>query len=74
MPEPTPQDEAGRRPPDAAAAPAGEPHDAPPALDAEDAGLAVEAAGEARGFSPMVWVPVLLIVLVAIVLLFLNYS
>lgn len=69
MREPTPPDEAGRLPPEPT-----EPHEPPPVLDAEDAGLAVEAAGEARGFSPMVWVPVLLIVLVAIVLLFLNYS
>ncbi len=47
---------------------------APTVVAPEDSGLAVEAAGETRGFSPMVWVPVLLIVLVAIVLLFLRYA
>lgn len=47
---------------------------APAVASPEDTGLAVEAAGEARGFSPMVWVPVLLIVLLAIVLLFLRYG
>jgi carbon monoxide dehydrogenase subunit G len=53
------------------------PTSAPPApavTDPEDSGLAVEAAGETHGFSPMVWVPVLLIILVAIVLLFLRYA
>jgi carbon monoxide dehydrogenase subunit G len=55
----------------------GHPPGAPPAPTVaapEDSGLMVEAAGETRGFSPMVWVPVLLIVLVAIVLLFLRYT
>jgi carbon monoxide dehydrogenase subunit G len=47
---------------------------APSVAAPEDSGLAVEAAGETRGFSPMVWVPVLLIVLIAIVLLFLRYT
>lgn len=58
---------------DAPSPPAGAPP-APAVTAPEDSGLAVEAAGETRGFSPMVWVPVLLIVLVAIVLLFLRYA
>jgi carbon monoxide dehydrogenase subunit G len=58
---------------DAPGHPAGAPP-APTVAAPEDSGLAVEAAGETRGFSPMVWVPVLLIVLVAIVLLFLRYA
>lgn len=44
----------------------------PPATAPEDTGLAVETAGESRGFSPAIWVPVLLIILVAIVLFFLS--
>ena len=44
----------------------------PPATAPEDTGLAMETAAESRGFSPAIWVPVLLILLVAIVLFFLS--
>lgn len=50
--------------------PAGADLSNPPAVGPDSTGPEIEAAGEARGFSPMKWIPVLLFLILVLVLLF----